>query len=97
MCIAYKRQMEVYQWLLRQNGLRVAETGYFVYCNGDRSQADFGGAMRFLVKVIPYSGDDSWVGVALINARKCLEGDVPAHTPDCEQCAYLLDIRNLGL
>jgi len=30
----YKRQMEIYQWLLRQNGLKVSDTGYFVYCNG---------------------------------------------------------------
>ena len=30
----YKRQMEVYQWLLRQKGLQVSDTGYFVYVNG---------------------------------------------------------------
>src|SRR6056297_1940583 len=30
---SYKRQMEVYQWLLRQNGYPVSNTGYFVYCN----------------------------------------------------------------
>jgi len=24
----YKRQMEIYQWLLRQNGLKVSDTGY---------------------------------------------------------------------
>jgi len=97
MCIAYKRQMEVYQWLLRQNGLKVADTGYFVYCNGDRSQADFGGAIRFLVKVIPYIGDDSWVEGALMDARKCLEGEMPMQTQSCEQCAYLSDIKTLGI
>ena len=32
--ISYKRQMEIYQWLLRQNGLDVDPTGWFVYCNG---------------------------------------------------------------
>ncbi|MEX1995639.1 MAG: PD-(D/E)XK nuclease family protein, partial [Candidatus Saccharimonadales bacterium] len=30
----YKRQMEIYQWLLRRNGLDVSNTGYFVYTNG---------------------------------------------------------------
>jgi hypothetical protein len=30
----YKRQMEIYQWLLRRNGLDVSDTGYFVYCTG---------------------------------------------------------------
>lgn len=95
--IAYKRQMEIYQWLLRQNGIKVADTGYFVYCNGDRSQVNFGGAMRFLVKVIPYIGDDSWIEDALLNARSCLEGEIPKPTLGCEQCAYLSDIKTLGI
>ena len=30
----YKRQMEVYQWLLRASGLKVSDIGYFVYCTG---------------------------------------------------------------
>ena len=29
-----KRQMEIYQWLLRKNGFKVSDTGYFVYANG---------------------------------------------------------------
>jgi len=28
--ISYKRQLEVYQWLLRQNGFKVSDTGYWV-------------------------------------------------------------------
>jgi CRISPR/Cas system-associated exonuclease Cas4 (RecB family) len=32
--ISYKRQVEVYQWLIRQNGLPVSDTAYFVYANG---------------------------------------------------------------
>ena len=35
--IFYKRQMEIYQWLLRRNGLPVSERGWFVYCNGKRA------------------------------------------------------------
>lgn len=30
----YRRQAEIYQWLLRKNGLRVSNTAYFVYCTG---------------------------------------------------------------
>ena len=59
--ISYKRQMEFYQWLLRQNGLDVSDTGYFVYCNGDRSQDRFDGVVRFKISVIPYTGNTSWV------------------------------------
>src|SRR3989344_5038027 len=31
---SYKRQLEIYQWLFRQNGFKVSPTGYFVYVNG---------------------------------------------------------------
>ena len=95
--ISYKRQMEVYQWLLRRNSLKVADTGYFVYCNGDRSRSDFGGVMQFSVKVIPYTGDDTWVEDALLNARHCLDGELPESTPNCKQCAYLSDVKAMGI
>ena len=39
--ISYKRQMEFYQWLLRKNGFKVSNDGYFVYCNGDKSKTKF--------------------------------------------------------
>ena len=32
--ISYKRQIEIYQWLFRQNGFDVDDMSYFVYCNG---------------------------------------------------------------
>jgi ATP-dependent exoDNAse (exonuclease V) beta subunit len=34
----YKRQMEVYQWLFRQNGFKVSNTGYFVYANASKDK-----------------------------------------------------------
>jgi hypothetical protein len=36
---SYKRQMEVYQWLVRKQDLKVSDTGYFVYCNGQDGPA----------------------------------------------------------
>jgi hypothetical protein len=96
--IGYKRQMEFYQWLLRQNGFDVSDTGYFVYCNGDRSQDRFDGVVRFKVSMIPYTGNAAWVEPALMAARSCLESDTPpAAGEDCEQCAYLEDIGKLAL
>jgi len=58
----YKRQMEVYQWLLRKTGLKVSKTGYFVYCTGKLDREAFDGKIDFDVKLIAYEGDDSWVG-----------------------------------
>ncbi len=96
--ISYKRQMEFYQWLLRQSGFEVSDTGYFVYCNGDRSQDRFDGVVRFKISMIPYTGNTSWVEPALMAARSCLEaGSPPPPAADCKQCAYLGDIGKLGI
>lgn len=96
--IGYKRQMEFYQWLLRKTGFKVSNTGYFVYCNGDRSAESFDGVVKFKVKLIAYSGDDSWIEPELARARECLMADAPpAPAADCKQCTYLADIKSLGL
>ncbi|OGD79868.1 hypothetical protein A2368_03085, partial [Candidatus Collierbacteria bacterium RIFOXYB1_FULL_49_13] len=51
----YKRQMEIYQWLFRQNGFAVSSTGYFVYCNGITDKEAFDGKLEFAIKLIPYT------------------------------------------
>jgi hypothetical protein len=86
----YKRQMEVYQWLLRQNGFTVNSTGYFVYANGKRDRKAFDAKLEFDVKIIPYTGNDSWVEKTLIKAHACLQNDkIPAATEGCDYCGYV--------
>ncbi|MFH0814793.1 MAG: PD-(D/E)XK nuclease family protein [Candidatus Falkowbacteria bacterium] len=93
--IGYKRQMEVYQWLLRQNGFEVSKTGYFVYVNGKTDRAAFDGRLEFDVKLIPYVGNDGWIEKTLLAARECLDGDdVPATGKDCDYCQYVEAINN---
>lgn len=86
----YKRQMEIYQWLLRRNGYRVSNTGYFVYCNGQTDRKAFDAKLEFDITLIPYTGDDSWVEQAIMDAHKCLNSDsVPAGKPGCDYCQYV--------
>jgi CRISPR/Cas system-associated exonuclease Cas4 (RecB family) len=87
--IGYKRQMEVYQWLLRKNGFNVNNTGYFVYCNGITDKEAFDGKLEFDVTVIPYKGRDTWVEKTLIRAHDCLNQEKPPKAgKDCDYCAY---------
>ncbi len=87
--IGYKRQMEVYQWLLRKNGFKVSDTGYFVYANGQTDRKAFDGKLEFDIKIIPYEGDDSWVEKTIKNLHACLNSDeVPKPTPTCDYCTY---------
>jgi len=85
----YKRQMEIYQWLLRGNGLEVSNTGYFVYCNGRRSEPRFNQRVEFDISVIPYDGNDSWVDSCITDAHACLVSeDIPTATWNCDYCTY---------
>ncbi len=87
--IGYKRQMEVYQWLFRKNGFRVSSTGYFVYCNGNTDREAFDGKLEFTIKIISYTGDDSWVEGKVLDAIKCLKNDqLPESGEDCDFCRY---------
>lgn len=87
--IGYKRQMEIYQWLLRKNGFVVSDTGYFVYCNGDADREAFDGKLEFDVKIIPYTGKASWIDGVLSDIHTTLGGEViPEQGEDCEYCAY---------
>jgi len=85
---AYKRQMEIYQWLMRQNGFIVSNTGYFVYANGDTDKKAFDGKLEFNIQIIPYIGSDQWVEKIISDAKKCLMGELPVQNKDCEYCNY---------
>lgn len=85
----YKRQMEVYQWLLRKNGFKVSDTGYFVYANAGKDKKAFDGILEFEVTLIPHTGDASWVDGTLLDIKACLDsGDIPEASPDCDYCRY---------
>ncbi|MFW5853228.1 MAG: PD-(D/E)XK nuclease family protein [Patescibacteria group bacterium] len=85
----YKRQMEVYQWLLRQNNLKVSDTGYFVYCNGILNNEKFDAKLEFDITLIPYTGSDTWIEPTLKNIKEVLEKkEIPPADPDCDYCRY---------
>ncbi len=87
---AYKRQMEIYQWLFIQNGFSVSATGYFVYCNATKRRPDFGGKLIFDQVILPYKGDSRWVSGVLEKAWECLQSPkLPPPTAGCEACGYL--------
>jgi hypothetical protein len=84
----YKRQMEMYQWLVRKQGFSVSDTGYFVYCNGQDATV-FDSHIEFAISVFPYVGDDKWIEDALIAVKSCLMGDTIPNAPEkCEFCGY---------
>lgn len=84
----YRRQLEIYQWLLRRNGLEVSNIGYWVYCNAKKDVKAFDGKLEFELTLLSYKGKDDWVEPTLQKIKKTLEGDMPKEDPACEHCAY---------
>jgi len=90
--ITYKRQMEVYQWLLRKNGFKVSDLAYFVYTNGRTDNDGFYDKVEFKTKLIEYKGNDEWIEPTLLNIKKTLDmNTMPMNDPNCEHCTYTGD------
>ena len=92
---SYKRQMEIYQYLLRKNGFKVSNTGYFVYCNGIKT-GNFNEKLKFKMYLIDYTGDDSWIDGTLKEIHSLLnKGKIPSHSEDCDFCQYQTKLNAL--
>jgi hypothetical protein len=91
---SYKKQMEVYQWLFRQNGFTVHPAGFFVYANGKSDEKAFDGKLEFEIDLIPYTGSDAWIEPALMRFREVMAGEELPEVGTsfgggpCEHCTY---------
>ena len=96
----YKRQMDMYVWIMRRKGFSISSIGYFLYCDGDRfSDYDFlqteNASMQFKMSLIPYQVDTRWIKNTLIDIRACLTSDIiPNHSETCEFGTFLDAIEN---
>jgi hypothetical protein len=87
---SYQRQVEVYQFLLEQQGLTVEPRAYFVYANGISSGRAFGGTLSFRTTLLPYDADRSWVlGAFRAAVSLILRAVRPAPADECQWCQYV--------
>ncbi len=85
----YKRQIEIYQWLLRENGFKVSDTGYWFYANALKDRDAFDGKLEFELTLVPYKGSTDWIDSALVDLKACLDSDeIPPAGEDCDYCRY---------
>jgi len=88
--VSYKRQVELYQWLLRQRGLPVSDQAWFVYANGQKNRDLFDGTLHFDISLIPYEGNTDWVVPTLQNMHRILNKDsLPAAAASCKLCSFV--------
>ncbi len=94
---AYKRQVEVYQWLLQKNGFKVSKTAYFVYANALTKADALNHQLAFSLTLLEHQGDTTWIEAILEEILQTLEADeAPPASSDCEWCLYRKNAQNLS-
>lgn len=84
----YKRQMEVYQWLLTQNNYKVCKTGYFLFAKVKKDSGFSSGKLSFDLFLESQEGNISWVESSLSEAKKTLDSEIPKHNSGCPYCQF---------
>jgi hypothetical protein len=94
----YRRQMEIYQWLLRRNGFEVSNTGYWVYVTATQKQDTFENALHFESNLVAYEGNDNWIDGTLDSIYTNLnEPEVAGPGQDCDVCQFFDQRANLAI
>jgi hypothetical protein len=84
--IGYKRQMEIYIWLLRKQNLEVDDRGFFLYANG-REGEEFDRKLSCDISLLAYVSNCDWIEPTLLRIKACLTNPLlPPPSEDCEFC-----------
>ena len=92
---AYKRQMDLYIWIMGQKGFDVSDLGYFLYCDGDRFTdqpflGEIAANMCFKMSLLPYTSNQDWIEPTLQRIHKTLHAtSCPEHSLYCEYGTFL--------
>lgn len=91
----YKRQIEIYQYLLQNLGYKVSSIGYFVYANAKKDLEKFDEKLVFEMQIISYQGDNSWVEGTIEKIINVLNAEeIPMPGQNCKHCGYVHDYNN---
>ena len=90
----YKRQMEVYQFILEQQGFSVESRAWFLYANGISSKGTFDGVLAFRESLLPYDGNREWVpGTFREAVSVATSGTRPTSGTACKWCEYVAAVQ----
>jgi CRISPR/Cas system-associated exonuclease Cas4 (RecB family) len=86
---SYKREVEIYQWLLTKNGFDISNISIFVFANAIKNSLLFNNRLDFEIKPIIYEGNFNWVEDVLKKIKDVLESNEPPMPGEnCEHCQY---------
>ena len=96
----YKRQMDLYVWVMRRKGFDVSDTGYFLYCDGDRFTdepflLESNAVMQFKMSLLPYIVNTDWIEPTLYKIKENLiSSHCPDHGDGCEFGVLFSSVEN---
>ena len=91
----YKRQMDLYAWIMKKKGFDVDDVGFFLYCDGDRfTENNFlkkeKALMEFKMTLIEYKTNYDWIEETLKQIYQTLRLSFrPNHSENCEYGNFL--------
>lgn len=84
----YRRQMNIYTYLLEKNGEQSAGRGFFVFYQVDKTQG-FAGRLPFRGSIVEVPTDPESVEPMVAQAVRALRSEgAPRPAPDCGYCAW---------
>jgi hypothetical protein len=87
---AYKRQVEVYTWLLAMNGHPVGRKAFLLFANAKTDRPALDGRLDFDYQLVEVPVDTAWIEPTLEQIKATLMSDVPpAASADCEACEFV--------
>ena len=91
---AYKRQVEVYQWLLRQKGFAVSSKGFLLFANARVDRQSFHSRLDFDMQLVGVIGQTDWIEPMLSQIKACLMSEQPPKpAADCEACKFVAAVN----
>lgn len=89
----YQRQMDVYNWILKQKGYEMYPEAFFVFYQVQKDENGFNNVLRFKEDVRPVKVNSEWVGGAFEKAVETARqnevpnsGGIKGH---CDHCHYV--------
>jgi hypothetical protein len=87
---SYRRQAEIYQFLVERQGFEVDDRAWFVWTSGIKTADRFDDRLSFRTVLVHHDGDRSWVAEAFRAAvHVAVRKTPPKVDPDCEWCDYV--------
>jgi hypothetical protein len=94
--LAYKRQVEVYSWLLARNGHPVGPKAFLLFANAITDRQGFDGRLDFDMQLVEVAMDLTWIDAILGQIRTCLMAEEPpAASATCECCNFVAAVNSV--